>query len=103
MNRVVNRRNALIGWAMWKIWRHRVRRKAGKVLGDDAPRGRRRRKLVTFLAAVLAALGLVAVWKKLRGGGEDEWETPETVEVQGSDEVAPLSPVPPDDDIPPAA
>jgi hypothetical protein len=104
MGRVVNRRNALIGWAMWKLWRRRASRKAAKVgvvFGDDASRGRRR--LVKVLGAVVAALGLVAVWRKLRGGGEDEWMTPEPLDLSGPEDIAPLSSVTPDDDVPPAA
>jgi hypothetical protein len=103
MSRIVNRRFALIGWVMWKIWRNRARRRAGKVLGTDAPRGGRLRKVGTFAGAALAVLGFVAVWRKLRGGG-DEWETPEPLDLSAPEEdIAPLSSVPPDDDIPPAA
>jgi hypothetical protein len=101
MSRIVNRRFALIGWVMWKIWRNRARRRAGKVLGAGAPRSGRLRKVGTFLGAALAAFGLVVVWRKLRGG-EDEWETPEPLDLSPED-IAPLSSVPPDDEIPPAA
>jgi hypothetical protein len=88
---------------MWRIWRNRARRRAGKVLGADAPRGGRLRKVGTFLAAALAALGLIAVWRKLRSG-EDEWETPEPLDLSApTEDIAPLSSIPPDDEIPPAA
>ena len=48
-------------------------------------------------------LGLAAVWRKLRGGGEDEWAAPEPLDVEAVPEPAPLSSVASDDDIPPAA
>jgi hypothetical protein len=104
MGRIVNRRNALFGWAMWRIWRNRARRRAGKVLGADAPRGGRLRRVGKYLGAALAALGLVAMWRKIRANDEDEWMTPEPLDLSGqAEDVAPLSSVPPDDDIPPAA
>ena len=99
-----NRRNALLGWATWAIMRQWAHRKAGRALGRDESSPRRwLRRLGRTLIAVVAALGLVAVWRKLRGG-EDEWATPEPLDAhRAPEDPSPLSSVPPDDDIPPAA
>ena len=103
MSRIVNRRNALIGWAMWQVWRRRARRRAGQVFGEEARPRRWGRRVVTLLAAVLAAVGVAAAWRKLRGGGEEEWVAPELVDQPAPAEPSPLTSVQPDDDIPPAA
>jgi hypothetical protein len=101
---IVNRRNALIGWAMWKIWRNRARRRTARVLGDERAPRRWVRRLVRLLAAALAALGALALWRKMHGGGEDVWVAPEPLDVTSTPaEPSPLTSVGPDDDIPPAA
>jgi hypothetical protein len=104
VGRIVNRRNAVIGWAMWKIWRNRARRHKERVLGDERAPRRWARRVVGLLAAALAALGVLALWRKLRGGGEEEWVVPEPLDVPStSAEPSPLTSVERDDDIPPAA
>jgi hypothetical protein len=100
---IINRRNALIGWAMWKVWRYRAKRRAQRVLGGYSPPTRWLRRLGLLVGVALTALGLAAVLRKLRGGGEDEWTALEPLDVETMSEPAPLSSVEPDDDIPPAA
>lgn len=105
MSRIVNRRNALLGWAVWTFLRRRAKAKAKIALGtmERAPR-RWLRRLGGLLAAGLAALGVLALWRKLRGGGEEEWVAPEPLDLGStSAEPSPLTTVEPDDDIPPAA
>ena len=101
VGRIVNRRNALLGWAVLTFMRQRAKAKAGS---GGRPR-RWVRRVVSLLAATLAAVGALALWRKLHGGGEDEWTAPEPLDVESTpaDPATPLSAVGPDDDIPPAA
>jgi hypothetical protein len=104
VSRIVNRRNALLGWAVWTMMRRRAKAKAEETVSAEAAPRRWLRRVVGMLAAALAALGVVAVWRKLRGGGEEEWVAPEPLDVRSAPvEPSPLSAVEPDDDIPPAA
>jgi hypothetical protein len=104
VGRIVNRRNAVIGWAMWKIWRNRARRRTERVLGDERAPRRWVRRLVRLLAVALAAFGILALWRKLRGSGDEEWVAPEPLDASSTQaEPSPLTSVERDDDIPPAA
>jgi hypothetical protein len=105
VGRIVNRRNALLGWAVWTFMRRRAKAKAKATVGtiERAPR-RWLRRLGGLLAAGLAVLGILALWRKVRGGGEEEWVAPEPLDLGSKPaEPSPLTPVEPDDDIPPAA
>jgi hypothetical protein len=98
---IVNRRNALLGWAVWTMVRQQAKRRAKRAVSVDGGSGSWRGKVVAFGVAVATALGLVFVWRKLRGEGED-WEAPvEAPTVEGA-EPTPLGAVR-DDDVPPAA
>jgi hypothetical protein len=70
---IVNRRNAVLGWAAWKVGKRAMKRKAqsAKPSVED---GRRNKPLVAATAAGAAAAtaGAVAVWRKRQGGDEDE-------------------------------
>jgi hypothetical protein len=105
VGRIVNRRNALLGWAVWTFMRRRAKARAEASLGvtEGTPR-RWGRRLVRLLAAALAAVGVIALWRKLRGGGQDEWVAPEPLDASSTPaEPSPLTSVEHDDDIPPAA
>ena len=104
MSPIVNRRNALLGWAAWLFIKQAANRRARQALREEPPRRRRwLRRAGAVVAAALAAVGLAALLRKLRGGGEDEWTALEPLDVENMSEPAPLSSVEPDDDIPPAA
>jgi hypothetical protein len=105
VGRIVNRRNALLGRAVWTFMRRRAKAKAEATFGatEGAPR-RWLRRLGALLVAALAALGVLALWRKLRGGSEEEWVAPESLDLGSTPaEPSPLTRVEPDDDIPPAA
>jgi hypothetical protein len=101
MGRIINRRNAVLGWAVWVFARRRAKRKAQEVVpfADAEPK---RSRLVRIGVGVLTAIGVVALWRKLRGrnGGDVE---PAPVEVPPPD--TPPTPITEirDDDVPPAA
>jgi hypothetical protein len=59
---VLSRRYALLGWAVWKLARRRLRR---KLAADGA--APRRRALIRSVAAVAALATLAAVWSKRPG------------------------------------
>ena len=63
---IVNRRNAVIGWAVVKIGKRAAKKKAG----ETVPSARTGGALAGGLAAVAGAL---LFWRKRRGG-EDERE-----------------------------
>lgn len=108
MGKIVNRRNALLGWAVWTYVRRRMRRKASQTveaaeekLGLDEAKPRRRR-LGALVVGALSAVGVVAVWRKLRGG--DEESSASAPDEPTTTEPTPLSSLrDEDDDVPPAA
>lgn len=64
---VLSRRYALLGWAVWRLAKRRLRQKLHAE--DEAPR---RRRLMRSVAAVAALAALAAVWSKRSshtGGG----------------------------------
>jgi hypothetical protein len=99
MSKILNRRNAMLGWAVWTIVRHQAKRKAKRAVHlDGEPR---RGKGLVLLGAALAGVGVFVVWRKLRGGAEaEEWRAPDSEAPTA--EPTPLTSVQ-DDDIPPAA
>jgi hypothetical protein len=56
---VLSRRYALLGWAVWRLARRRLRKKLHA--DDELPR---RRVLLRGVAAVAALAALAAVWSK---------------------------------------
>jgi hypothetical protein len=65
---VVSRRYALLGWAVWKLAKRRLKQKLRPE--GEAPR---RRKALRGVAAVAALAALAAVWSKRSApaGGAD--------------------------------
>ena len=68
---IVNRRNAVLGWAAWKVGKRAMRRKA-QAAKPTVEGGRPNKSLVAAGAAGAAATaGALAVWRKRRGGDDD--------------------------------
>lgn len=64
---IVNRRNAVLGWGVWKIGKRFAKRKA-KGAAPSVEGGRPSR---SFFAVLLAGTaGALTFWRKRRGGGE---------------------------------
>jgi hypothetical protein len=96
---IVNRRNAMLGWAVWTLVRQQAKRRAKRAAHVDGSSWRGR--VVPLALGVATAVGLVLVWRKLRGGG-DEWQEPVEAPTSEGAEPTPLGAVR-DDDVPPAA
>jgi hypothetical protein len=69
---IVNRRNAVFGWALWKVSKSALRYKA-QAAKPSVEDGRPNKSLVAATAAGAAAtVGAVAVWRKRHGDDDDE-------------------------------
>jgi hypothetical protein len=65
---IVNRRNAVLGWATWKVGKRVARRKA-KAATPSVEGGRPNASLLaTMVAGAAGAVGALAFWRKRRGG-----------------------------------
>jgi hypothetical protein len=66
---VVNRRNAMLGWAVWQVGKQVAKRKAKKSVSAEAGRKRRLSKAALF-AGIMAVGGVLVFWRKK--GSDDE-------------------------------
>jgi hypothetical protein len=64
---IVNRRNAVLGWGVWKVGKRFAKRKA-KGATPSVEGGRPNKSLLAMSAAGLA--GALTFWRKRRSGGE---------------------------------
>ena len=72
---IVNRRNAVIGWATWTTVKRVAQMKARRAVPSQNRGGSKegKKRAAKVVAVVVAAGGALAVWKaKKRGGGEEE-------------------------------
>ena len=66
---IVNRRNAVLGWGVWKIGK-RVARKKAKSAAPSVEGGRPNKSLLAIMATGVAGLaGALTFWRK-RSSGE---------------------------------
>ena len=63
---IVNRRNAVLGWAVWKIGKRTAKRKA-KGAAPSIEGGRPNKSLIAAGAA--GAVGALTFWRKKKSGG----------------------------------
>jgi hypothetical protein len=64
---ILNRRNAVLGWGVWKIGKRVMRRKA-KSAAPSVEGGRPNKSLLAVALAGLA--GALTFWRKRSGSGE---------------------------------
>jgi hypothetical protein len=62
---IVNRRNAVLGWGVWKIGKRFAKRKA-KGAAPSVEGGKPNKSLLAVSVASLA--GVLTFWRKRRGG-----------------------------------
>ena len=65
---IVNRRNAMIGWAVLKLGKSKAKKKAKDVVPGAPETGRSRAALA---AGVAAFFGVLAFWRKRKGSDDD--------------------------------
>jgi hypothetical protein len=66
---IVNRRNAVLGWAVWKVGKRTAKRKA-KGVAPTVEGGRPNKSLVA--ASIAGAAGALTFWRrKKKGSGEN--------------------------------
>jgi hypothetical protein len=67
---IINRRNAMLGWAVWQVLKQFVRMKARQAVpgrGDYA--GLNKSALATIVTTLIAAVGgFLLFWRKKSGG-----------------------------------
>jgi LPXTG-motif cell wall-anchored protein len=65
---IVNRRNAVLGWAVWKVGKRTAKRKAKEV----APtiEGGRPNKSLVAAGGVASAAGALAFWRRKKKGSD---------------------------------
>jgi MYXO-CTERM domain-containing protein len=62
---VLNKRNAVLGWAVWKVGKRQMKAKAKQSVSTDTGRSKK------GVAAAVAALGgAVLFWRRRRGGDQ---------------------------------
>jgi hypothetical protein len=66
---ILNKRNAVLGWAVWQVGKQAAKRKAKQSLEPEEPRRVRKGAVVS---AVAAAGGAIWFWRRRRGGDESE-------------------------------
>lgn len=64
---IVNRRNAVFGWAVWKLGKRTAKRKA-KGVAPSVEGGRPNKSLIA--ASVAGAAGALAFWRKKKSSSE---------------------------------
>lgn len=65
---IVNRRNAVIGWAVVKLGKTAAKKKAKDVVPSETPNT----KVGAGIAAgVAAAFGVLAFWRRRKSSGDD--------------------------------
>lgn len=65
---VLNKRNAFLGWAVWKVGKRLLKRKAkGVVPGRETPSGKGKGKGIRAIVALAAAAGgALFFWRRSR-------------------------------------
>jgi hypothetical protein len=62
---IVNRRNAMVGWAVVKLGKRAAKNKAKTVVPSERPSGR---VSAGVAAGVAAFFGVLTFWRKRKGG-----------------------------------
>jgi hypothetical protein len=68
---IMTRRNAILGWAAWRVGKKVARRKAKDAVPNIDPESKRPNK-PALAAAVAALVGGLVFWRRARGGEGSE-------------------------------
>jgi hypothetical protein len=69
---IMTRRNAVLGWAAWRVGKKVARRKAKSAVPNIDPESKRPNKPAALAAAVAALVGGLVFWRRTRGGEGSE-------------------------------
>jgi uncharacterized protein HemX len=61
---VINKRNAVVGWAAWKVVKQAAKRKAARSLPSTNGAGQGRKLVAAVPLALAAAGGAVVFWRR---------------------------------------
>ncbi|MGH3083871.1 MAG: hypothetical protein ACRDNP_07370 [Gaiellaceae bacterium] len=64
---IVNRRNAILGWVVWKVTKYAAKEKARQAV---EPAGNRRGKAAAVVSGVAATGGALYFWRRRRSDDE---------------------------------
>jgi hypothetical protein len=67
---IVNTRNAVLGWTVWKIGKRVIKRKAKEAIPGTVE-GSKRPNKSAIAAAVAAAVGAAMFWRSRAGDGDE--------------------------------
>ena len=68
---IVNRRNAIMGWAVWTVGKQVMKQKAKSALStDDGEGGRRKRAMLALGAVAAAAATALFFWRRHEDGSD---------------------------------
>jgi len=65
---IVNRRNAILGWGMWKMGKVAAKRKAKQAVRPSSSQGRKGKG--AMVSTLAAAGGALWFWRRRRSDGE---------------------------------
>jgi hypothetical protein len=68
---IVNRRNAVLGWAVWNVGKRVAKKKAKGAVPSVDPETKRPNASATLLSSLAVIGGALMFWKKKRGADED--------------------------------
>jgi hypothetical protein len=61
---VINKRNAVVGWAAWKVAKQAAKRKAARSVASTNGAGKGRKLVAAVPLALAAAGGAVVFWRR---------------------------------------
>jgi hypothetical protein len=61
---IVNRRNAMLGWAVWQVGKRVAEQKAKSSISTEGGKTKRRLSKAAFIAGVAAVAGALVFWRK---------------------------------------
>ena len=67
---IVNRRNALMGWAVWTVGKQVMKQKAKSAVAPEPEGGRRNRAALMLGAVAAAAVTTLFFWRRRENGGD---------------------------------
>jgi hypothetical protein len=71
---IMNKRNALLGWTVWKLGKRVVKKKAKAAMPIAGGESGGRTAKLAILAALAAVGGALLLWRRTSGGVDEQFE-----------------------------